>query len=324
MRRLWFLMLVVGVGSCATVVPTSPTLPDPDTDPGLGDFAMMPWTRRNPDGLLGHVLSPGTSSINGAVRVVTPQARWSDADQHLTLVTARGSEAELEGGASVLSVGGKLSQVTHFAWDLKILGYLDLVEESMTYESTSNCCQAGVPAQSCGDWYVNRVMFGSGSVKLLRRLEVGASASAGQLLKARGGASFLVVNELQFERSFFGFGMAPLETLCSRVGPEQELTPLKVEAPDNCRIHAYLRDGTRRDYSAHYPDHELCLRMARARCADSQGAIDCRGTFFDGKEEQKLALVPPVDVAPVGSAGPASSAAPSGFARPSGSASVAP
>ncbi len=270
---------------CACSAVRAPQLPDPAVDPGLGDIGMLPWTTRSPEGVLGHALSSSEElRVDTLRRVVHFEPRWSETDQHLTLISTSRNAASVSAGGPMLQVGGGAEQVTHVAWYLHVLGYLEVPAERATYETASGCCIEGGVSEACGDWYVTRLIWGSGRVQLLHQLSAEVDADAVEVVHAHGGTSYRVLNEMSFERTFFAYEVTPLASLCGRVAPGDEIEALAVRPPDNCWVHVYTEDGQHRDSSDFFPEAVICRKIAAAHCREVPRAVHCSASYHDGTQ----------------------------------------
>jgi hypothetical protein len=278
---------------------------------------MLPWTTRTADGLLGHALEAGEElRIDRTRRVVRFEPRWSETDQHLTLVSEASSVVGAEAGTFAAKAGVAAAEVTHVAWYLHVQGYLEVPGDKEQYEVASSCCLLGQVSETCGDWYVTRVIWGSGRVQLLHRLEASAHVDAVELVSAHGGTSYRVLNEMTFDKAFFAYEVSPLAALCRTVAPGEEMAPLSVAAPDNCWVHIYAADGTRSDTAEFFPEQGICRKVAAMRCAQVTGALHCSGSYNDGTQTLTFASEPSQTAVP--------SAVPAMEPRPGGEVPVNP
>src|SRR5688572_4481022 len=149
-----------------------------DADLGLGDVVMMTWTTREAAGLLGHALSAGELSVDPHRRAMTGAEHFVPTDQTLSIVVSRDHTASV--GAKYGPVGGQAegAATTHVAYEVRITGYLELGPTDLRYRAESGCCAGGALSGSCGDYYVMRLMRGSGKAEYLQKLEGKMSVSA--------------------------------------------------------------------------------------------------------------------------------------------------
>jgi hypothetical protein len=279
------------VWGCAPQTPES-TLPDPNTDLGLGDVVMLTWTTRAPEGLLGHALEPGVLRIDPHRRVVEGEARWVPNDQTLTVVVSAEETASLGAGYGPLGAKAGLGHATHVAYEVRVTGYLELPPDSLKYATASACCMGGAPSASCGEWYVVRLMRGTGKAQYLQQVSAEAGVTAVELVHAQGGTAYRRLNEMSFNDSFFAYEVVPMSALCSRVAPEEEVEVMAVRAPDNCWAQAVRGDGTRDAHAWYMPSSALCRQVAQRHCDSSEGAIGCHASFGREGETESMDLKP--------------------------------
>lgn len=308
-----------------------PTLPDPNADVGLGDIALLVWTTRSPNGLLGHVYDQDSGKVDAHRRVVEGTPRLTPTDQHLVVVSAQSVQVDAEAGTVGISVSAKVDRATHVAYDVRITGYLELFPEESKYLPGCGCCQGGGVSEYCGEHYVTRLIRGSGKVQHLQKLEVAAGIEASELVRARGGTTYRRLNETEFTDAFFAYQLEPLETLCSHLAPEEELETLAVKAPNNCWVQAHLEDGNRESRAWHVPNAALCRKLAEHHCKKQEHMAACTASFGGGGQAEPIALfdepVPPTTTTTAATgtiAGPAAAGAPAGAGAGAPAAAVAP
>jgi hypothetical protein len=281
-------LCAIGVVASTGCAPMQPTLPDPNADVGLGDIALLVWTTRSPSGLLGHAYDAKTGKVDAHRKVVDGPPRETPTSQRLVMVSAQTLAAEGEAGTVGFSANAKVDRATHVAYDVRVSGYLELSPDDSKYLPGCGCCQGGGVAESCGDRYVTRLIRGSGKVQHLRQLEVSAGVAASELVKARGGTTYRLLNQTEFEDSFFAYQLEPLRSLCGRLAPEDELETLAVKAPNNCWVQAHQEDGARESRAWHVPDAVLCRKLAEHHCKKRERTVACTASF--GSEGQVAPL----------------------------------
>ena len=94
-----------------------------------------------------------------------------------------------------MGASASLGQATHVAYDVHLTRYLELPPASLHYSALSGCCFDGAPTASCGEWYVVRMMWGSGRVQFLQQVTAEARIAASNLLRAQGGTTYRRLNE---------------------------------------------------------------------------------------------------------------------------------
>lgn len=272
--------------SCAPSVPA--TLPDPNADVGLGDVAMLVWTTRSPNGLLGYAYDQSLGKVDAHRKVMAGTPRFTPTQQHLVVVSAQTLAVGAEAGVPGLNANADVNHATHVAYDVDVTGYLELPLEDCKYLASSACCQGGGVAASCGESYVTRLIRGSGTMVHLQKLEAKAGIAASELVRAHGGTTYRRLNETRFVDAFFAYQLEPLATLCSRLSPEDEIEMLAVSAPNNCWVQAHLEDGSRQARAWHVPDAVLCQKLAQHHCGKQQHLAACTAAF--GAEGQVTPL----------------------------------
>jgi len=294
------------VAACAPSVPA--TLPDPNADVGLGEVALMVWTTRSPEGLLGHARQSQSSKVNPNCKVVEGTAHFTATDQHLVMVSEQAVELEAGAGVSGMSADARVNRATHVAFDVRVTGYLELFPKETKYVPGSGCCQGGAVSDSCGESYVTRLIRGSGKVVHLQKLGASAGVEAGDLVRARGGTTYRRLNETSFVDAFFAYQLEQLQSLCSRVAPGEEIETLAVDAPDNCWVQAYLTDGRREAQSFRVPDVALCKKLAEHHCSSRQQLAGCTASFASAGQAAPIALFEAAPPAPAEAAAPSDEA----------------
>lgn len=276
MRRILG-FLWVSLFGCSPRAPAQ--LPSPDADLGLGDVVFLSWTTRSAEGLLGHAMVDGEIAVDPLRQVVGGTPTWVPTSQHLKVLLSRDTHAGA--GASVAGVGAnaKLQHTTHVAYDVHLTRYLELSPKTMTYAAESGCCLGGEGADACGDYYVLRLMWGSGHAYFLQKLQGDVQVSSLHVLNAEGGSRYQKLNESTFEDTFFAYEAAPLADLCARVPPEQELAPLNVTPPNNCWAMASLGTMQLRRHAWHVPNQDICKSFVGHFCEKLPSVESCQGQF---------------------------------------------
>lgn len=282
-----------------------PTLPDPDADVGLGDIALLVWTTRSASGILGHAYDAKSGKVDAQRKVVEGPAHATPTSQHLVVVSEQALAAEGEAGMVGLSASAKVDRATHVAYDVRVSGYLELSPDDSRYLPGCGCCQGGGVSQSCGDRYVTRLIRGSGKVQHLQQLKLSAGIEASELVKARGGTTYRLLNQTEFEDAFFAYQLEPLRSLCGRLAPEEELETLAVKAPNNCWVQAHLEDGNRQSRAWHVPDASLCRKLAEHHCQKQERAAACTASFGSEGQVAPLPLFEAAVVVPAPALAPA-------------------
>lgn len=257
-------------------------LPSAGEGGALHGAILLPLTVRSTSGLLGHVWSPATRRVDPLRRVVEGPAERDATRQHVDVMMSMDLVANV--GVEHQGVGAGVSgqHRTDVAYSVDITGYETLTPRPSGYRPDSACCVNGVVTSTCEWGYVGRVLRGSGKLRYLRRLQGDASASLGPVLRAGGGARYELVDETTFEDAFFAFVPEPLDALCERLEPEQEMTAVTVAAPDNCRCRVYRADqpGSKAALNGYYPSAEACFSAAASVCQSEPGkVVSCPATF---------------------------------------------
>jgi hypothetical protein len=288
MCRSVIALCLLPLAACAPSVP--PTLPDPDADVGLGEVALLVWTTRSPNGLLGHARQAASGKVDANRRVVDGKPEFTPTEQHLVVVSAQTVDVGAEAGMPGMKANANLNRATHVAYDVQVSGYLELMPEDAKYLPSCGCCQGGAVSATCGDSYITRLIRGTGTVQHLQKLEASAGVEASELVRAHGGTTYRRLNETHFVDAFFAYQLEPLASLCSRLSPEQELETLTVAAPDNCWVQAHLEDGSRRARAWHVPDVGLCQKLAQHHCKSQDQVAACSASFGSDGQVAPLAL----------------------------------
>ncbi len=268
---------MISCGCAATA--SEPLLPNPDSDMGLGDVVMLHWTTRAPEGLLGHVMERDVIRLDPHRRVVDGVPRFVPNAQRIKVILSVDQTAEVGAGMGPVSAKVSGERTTHVAYDVTVTGYLELAPDQLHYAKESGCCLGGGISPSCGDWYVVRLMRGTGRAQYLQRLAANAQVDGLEIVKARGGSVFQRVNEISFEDAYFAYEVVGLAGLCSRVPPDEEIEALAVSAPHNCWAHALQADGTRITRSWYMQSVDLCTSVAQNHCKAVGAPTDCQVTF---------------------------------------------
>lgn len=259
-----------------------------DADLGLGDVVMMTWTTREAAGLLGHALSAEGLSIDPHRRAMIGAERFVPTDQTLSIVVSRDYTASV--GAKYGPVGGKAegASTTHVAYEVRITGYLELGPTDLKYRPESACCAGGTLSGSCGDYYVMRLIRGSGKAEYLQKLKGSASASAMDVVHASGGAAFRKLSTSHFEDTYFAYELAPLDGVCALLTPEEEMAPMQVAAKDNCYFTAYRESGERVTEAWHLPDARLCWTVAELHSHGVESLLEFNVRFANAGSSRIL------------------------------------
>jgi hypothetical protein len=275
------LFIVAWSFGCAPAMP-SQELPSAGEGGALHGAVLLPLTVRSTGGLLGHVWSPSTRRVDTMRRVVDGPTERDATRQHVEVLMSMDFVANV--GVEHQGIGADVSgqQRTDVAYSVDITGYETLAARPSGYRAESACCVNGVVTSTCEWGYVGRVLRGSGKLRYLRRLQGEASANLGPVLKAGGGARYELVDETTFEDAFFAFVPEPLDALCERLEPGQEMQAFKVAAPDNCKCRVYRADvpGSKLALSAYYPSAEACFSATASICGSEPGkVVSCPATF---------------------------------------------
>lgn len=223
-------------------------------------------------------------------RVVDGSPRWVETSQKMRFLFTRQRAIQGKVGTGAVGASAGIAQATHVAYDVHLTRYLELLPDSLRYATASGCCFGGEASVSCGNWYVIRMMWGSGRVQYLQQVSAEAGLSAGELLRAQGGTTYRRLNEMAFDQAFFAYEAVPLEDLCSTVHPEDELSTLTVRAPKNCWALAQRRDGTSAAGAWHLTDEKSCQEVARKHCGATQDVMSCGMTYGTGAEAHRTSI----------------------------------
>jgi hypothetical protein len=276
------LALLAGVSvGCAPGLP-SQELPSAGEGGALHGAVLLPLTVRSTSGLLGHVWSPATRRVDTMRRVVEGPTERDATRQHVEVLMSMDFVANV--GVETQGIGAGVSgqHKTDVAYSVDITGYETLAARPDGYRAESACCVNGVVTSVCEWGYVGRVLRGSGKLRYLRRLQGDVSANLGPVLKAGGGARYELVDETTFEDAFFAFVPEPLDALCERLEPGQEMMAFKVAPPDNCKVRVYRADGagSKPALTAYLPTPDACFSAAMSVCGSQPGkVISCPATF---------------------------------------------
>jgi hypothetical protein len=239
---------------------------------------------------------PEALGVDPHRRVVDGTAHWVGTSQKMRFMFTR--ERTVQGKVDAVTAGASAgaSQATHIAYDVHLTRYLELPPDSLRYSAASSCCLEGQVTSSCGEWYVIRMMWGTGRVQYLQQVSANASISAGQLLRAEGGTAYRRLNEIAFDDAFFAYEAVPLADLCASVQPEDELSAMYVRAPRNCWVMAQRNDGTHATMTWHLGNEQGCRDVASSYCAKQSGILSCHMTYSSGDQTTSLAI--PLDELP--------------------------
>lgn len=285
---------LLGLEACAATL--QPALPEPDVELGLGDVVLLTWTTRSPAGLLGHAMLPDAIGVDPHRRVVDGNAHWVGTSQRMRFMFTRERAVQVKVDAVTAGASTGVAQATHIAYDVHLTRYLELPPDSLRYAPASCCCLEGQVTSSCGEWYVIRMMWGSGRVQFLQQVSANASISASELLRAEGGTAYRRLNEISFEDAFFAYEAVPLADLCASVQPEDELTAMFVRAPRNCWMMAQRNDGTNATMTWHLGHEQACRDVVGSHCARQKDLMSCHMTFTAG--DQTTSATIPIDAFP--------------------------
>jgi hypothetical protein len=281
--RTFWLVGSLALLHCSTGLSSS-ELPSEEGGGLLSGAVLLPLTTRSSEGLLGAVWVNDAHRIERARRAMRGTVRRDETRQHVEVL--RRTELLADVGATTLSIGASAgaSRQTDVAYSVDITGYETLDSNTGDYAAESGCCFNGHVTAACQGGFVGRVLRGSGKLRYLRRLTADASASAGPVLHARGGARYELVDETSFTDAFFAFVPEPLENLCAHLAPEAEIAPIHVVASDNCLIRVYTAHGgpSQLAHATYYPNAEACWAAAEQVCkAQNAPVVACPATFRD-------------------------------------------
>lgn len=268
-----------GLGAGCGGSKTQPQLAAADADLGLGDVVMMTWTTREAAGLLGHALSSDEINVDPHRRAMLGTERFVPTDQTLSVVVSREHTASI--AAKYGPVGGQAegATTTHVAYEVRITGYLELGPADLHYRAESGCCSGGALSGSCGEYYVLRLIRGSGKAEYLQKLDGKVTASAMDVVHANGGTAFRKLSTSHFEDTYFAYELAPMQGVCALLTPEEEMVPMKVAAADNCFLTAYQESGSRIAEAWHLPDARLCWSVGERRARQIETLLEFHVRF---------------------------------------------
>lgn len=273
----------LALAGCSTGLPAS-ELPSEQEAGLLSGAVLLPLTTRSSEGLLGCVWSNERRGVERSRRALRGTTRYDETRQHVEVLRRTELLADVGASGAGLGVGVAGARQTDVAYSVDITGYETLEASAGDYAADSGCCFDGHVTPACEGGYVGRVLRGSGRLRYLRRLSADASASAGPVLRARGGARYELVDETSFSDAFFAFVPEPLEDLCAHLAPEAEIAPIHVVASDNCLIRVYTAHGgpSQLAHATYYPNAEACWAAAEHVCrSQSDAVVACPATFRD-------------------------------------------
>lgn len=273
-------LMLVGATGCGPALSAS-DLPAENEGGTLSGAVLLPLTSRSSEGLLGNVWSPQSHRVESSRHVLTGAARHEETRQHVEVLRSVDLLASLGIAAAGIGAKGALKHHTDVAYSVDITGYETLSSDAKSYASDSGCCVDGRVSKACEGGYVGRLLRGSGKLKYLRRLEGNASANAGPVLSALGGARYELLDETTFVDAFFAFVPERLDELCGRISPEQEMAPIQVAAPENCIVRLYTAtSGSHRAHATYYPTADACWTASAAVCTDpAKTVVACPVTY---------------------------------------------
>ena len=280
--------------SCSTSVKAPQAIPD-ETGGPLANVILLPLTTRSTDNLLGHAWDVETDWADPLRAVLSGTVVVTGTEQHVTFFREVAARADLDANLGLASTGVWASRVTHVVYDVKITSLATFASGTQHYSADSGCCLQGNPTESCDSGYVYRLLRGSGTIRMLQRLEGELSPGVKEFIVARGGARYKVVDESTFNDAYFGLELSALQSVCRTLTPDQEMAPLKLSAPPNCWVHRYSALGEKESLARQLPNEELCRDVARRYCSELSGVISCRMRFGTTDEIDLAALpvVPP-------------------------------
>lgn len=290
------LAILCSVG-CVSEAKTPKLIADETAGP-LGNVILLPLTTRSTDDLLGHAWSAETDLADPLRAVLTGTVIATSTDQRVTFFREATIRGEISGQFGVVEASGSMAQVTHLLYDVRITSMAALASSTQRYNPESGCCLQGNPTDDCQAGYVYRLLRGSGSIKMLQRVSGTASAGVHELLTARGGARYRVVDESSFNDAYFGLELTPLQSVCRTLTPEQEMAPLQLKASPNCVIQRYSTLGEKEILSRQLPNEQLCRAVAERYCNELASLLCCRIRFGDTEEVDISAKSEVADVQP--------------------------
>lgn len=276
---------------CATVAEHPRSIPE-DTEGPLSNVILLPLTTRSTDDLLGHAWDIETDLADPLRPVLSGTVVVTSTDQHVVFFREVATRAELDVNFGIGNASAWASRVTHLVYDVHITALAGLASGTQHYNAESGCCLQGSPTQACQSGYVYRLLRGSGSIRMLQRLEGQVSGGVKEVVVARGGARYRVVDESTFTDAYFGLELSPLQNVCRILAPEQEMAPLKLTSPPNCVVQRFGALGEKESLSRHLPNEDLCRTVARRYCTELSGAISCRVRFGTTEETDLPATAP--------------------------------
>ena len=280
--------------SCSSPQRVPASIPDENGGP-LSDVILLPLTTRSTDSLLGHAWDAESEIADPLRQVLNGTVVVSGTEQHVVFVREIAAKGELDSTLGLAKSDVWATRVTHVMYDVKITALATFAAGTQRYAPESGCCLQGNPTESCDGGYVYRLMRGSGTIRLLQRLENDAAAQAEESTSiARGGAHYRVTDESTFIDAYFGLELSPLQSVCRTLTAEQEMAPLRQLAPPNCTVHRYGPLGEREVLNRQLPSEELCQGVARRYCAELTDTISCRVRFGTTNEMDLVQAAPTV------------------------------
>jgi hypothetical protein len=244
----------------------------------------MPLTTRSTDDLLGHAWDRDTDFADPLRPVLTGSVSLTGTDQHITFFREATTKAEVDAEFGIAEISASASRTTHLLYDVRVTGLATLATGTQHYNAESGCCMQGNPTDDCQAGYVNRLLRGSGTIKMLQKLSGSVGAGVRDVLMARGGARYRVLDESSFNDAYFAIELTPLESICRNLAPEQEIAPLQLKAPPNCVILRYSALGEKETLSRQLPNEQLCRAVAERYCGELSTLLSCRVRFADADE----------------------------------------
>ncbi len=271
--------------TCTCGGPQKPALAIPDDNGGpLSNVILLPLTTRATDGLLGHAWDVETDLADPLRLVLNGTVVVTSTEQHVMFFRDTSTRAELDATVGIANAGVWASRVTHVLYDVQITSLATLATGTQRYNADSGCCLQGNPTESCASGYVYRLMRGSGTIRLLQHVEGEAALNFKEVVMARGGGKYRVVDESTFNDAYFGLELSPLQSVCRTLTPEQEIAPLKLLASPNCTINRFSGLGEKETLARQLPSEELCFSVARHYCSELAGVMACRVRFGTADE----------------------------------------
>jgi hypothetical protein len=272
--------------SCARMAASAQSTADVD-EGLLSNVILLPLATRSTEDLLGHAWDAETDLADPLRAVLTGTVAVSNTDQHVVFLRELTHRAQLDADLALANAGVWASRVTHVAYDVNVTALASFASGTQKYNAESGCCQQGVPAASCELGYVYRLLRGSGSIRMLQRLPGQVSVGSKDVIFARGGASYRVVDQSAFTDAYFGLELTPLHSVCRTLTPEVEMSPMHLSAPPNCVVHRYGALGEAESLSRHVPTEQLCETVAQRYCSEWSGMISCRVRFGTADETKE-------------------------------------